>query len=237
MRKKSDPKLLAEELRKFKLLSEYTFYTGDSKLEEEDTADADLEPADDALEPDEADAAVNDIGKELGVDNAEEAPADDANAAPAEPPASATPPPAPQPANDDVEVDVTSLVKGSKEAEDAANHASKNTVELMAKFADLENKVAQMGAVSQKIDALEKEIVMRNPTPVEKLEMRSLDSYPYNIKLNDYWQDKEGPYDVMGDKKDEYVLTQDDVNSTYSDATIKQTFDAKPENLYEEEDI
>jgi hypothetical protein len=61
-----------------------------------------------------------------------------------------------------------------------------------------------------------------HPTPVEKLEMRSLSSYPYSQKLTDYWADK-GPYDVMGNeaKKEEYVLRQDDVDSSYSDSNIK----------------
>ncbi len=243
MRKKLDPKLLSEEVKRFRLISEYSFYTGESDLKEEDeagdTEEPTEEPAGDTLDPDAADAAVDSIGDELGVDTADgDTPPADAETPPADDMAPAQPAPTPAPPVDDaVEVDVTSIVKGTKEAEDAANHASQNTVALMAKFNDLENKVAQMGAITQKIDTLEKEIVKRNPTPVEKLEMRSMDSFPYNIKLSDYWNDKEGPYDVMDNEKKEYVLTQDEVDSTYSAANVKQSFNTKPENLYEEEDI
>ena len=55
-----------------------------------------------------------------------------------------------------------------------------------------------MDQVINKIEDLEKEIEKRNPTPVEKLEMMSLDSFPYSVKLTDYWADKEG-YDVNGE--------------------------------------
>jgi hypothetical protein len=41
--------------------------------------------------------------------------------------------------------------------------------------------------------------------------------------------DKEGQYDVMGDKQ-EYILTKDDVNSDYSDNNIKQSFTVKTMN-------
>ena len=92
-----------------------------------------------------------------------------------------------------------------------------------------------MTAIGQKIDSLEAEIEKRNPTPQEKLEMRSLDSYPYSVKLSDYWADKEDHYDVMDTKKEEpeeYVLTQQDVDD-YNPQEIEKSFD--PE--YDEDDI
>jgi hypothetical protein len=150
----------------------------------------------------------------------------------------------PMPAEDEVEVDVTSIVKGAEEAKEAAIRAmkvSKSTgEELMSKLANLEAKLAKMDSVASKIEGLEKEIVKRNPTPVEKLEMRSLSSFPYNIKLSDYWSDKEGAYDVMGnkDKEKEYVLTKDDIDDDYSYSQIQNSFDKPSEEQgYEEEDI
>ena len=50
--------------------------------------------------------------------------------------------------------------------------------------------------------------------------LRSLDSYPYNQKLTDYFQDKEEDLEKTGK---EYTLTVDDVES-FSDAEIKKTF-------------
>ena len=132
------------------------------------------------------------------------------------------------------------MVKGSEEAKAAAEAANNNTQQLMQQLQNLEARLAKMDAVSNKIEQLEKEIVKRNPTPVEKLEMRSLSSYPYSQKLTDYWSDKTGPYDVMDDeqkkKHKEYTLTQDDVNN-YTDNEIKKSFSVKNENPFEEEDI
>jgi hypothetical protein len=152
-------------------------------------------------------------------------------------PEAAPAPPMEEPASDDVEIDVTELVKGSEEAKMSADRASQNSEMLLQKLSDLESRVASMDNVSSKISELEQEIIKRNPTPVEKLEMRSLSSYPYSQKLTDYWADKEGAYDVMGNEKEdeEYTLTQDDVDSSYSEGDIKQSFTVKDD--YEEEDI
>jgi hypothetical protein len=162
--------------------------------------------------------------------------------APAEPSAEDMPaePAMEEPVDDSVEIDVSELVKGSEEAKEAAEKAEKESTKvanvLMNKLSDLEAKLARMDAVTAKIDGLEKEIIKRNPTPVEKLEMRSLSYYQYSQKLTDYWSDKEGAYDVMSkdDKPKEYVLTKDDIDSTYSDSSIRNSFDADD---YEEEDI
>jgi hypothetical protein len=238
--KKFNPELLKEEIGKFKLLSEYDFYQekkeipeykdlilGDEALDEADEAPADLKPED------EVNAAADNIAADLGVDagnsDSEESTSDIPEPDTAEQPAT--------PASDDVEVDVTSLVKGSEEAKRAADTASKNSEMLLQKLTDLESRVASMSQISDKIEGLEKELIKRNPTPVEKMEMRSLSSYPFNQKLTDYWADKGGAYDVMGkEKPKEYVLTKDDVDSTYSDANLRKSFSVN-DNPYDEETI
>ena len=242
--KKFNPELLKEEAKKFKLLSEYDFYQetkelpeykdlllGDKLAEEEGDAPDDLEPAGDA------DNAADAIGGELGVsaDGEEETTGDIPEPEDTtEPETAPEPEVAPEPASDDVEVDVTSLVKGSEEAKHSADVASHNSEILLNKLSSLEQQLSQMTQVSAKIEDLEKEIIKRNPTPVEKLEMRSLSSYPYSQKLTDYWADKQGAYNVMGDepKKKEYVLTKQDVED-YSEGDIKKSFNLP----YEEEDV
>jgi hypothetical protein len=86
-----------------------------------------------------------------------------------------------------------------------------------------------MDKITNKIENLEQEIIKRNPTEVEKLEMRSLNLSLIVKKLTDYWADKEGQYDVMGDKQ-EYILTKDDVNSDYSDNNINKVLLLKTMN-------
>lgn len=245
-------KLLSEELKKFKLLSEYTFYIPKDNIEEADDEgkEEDLEPVGDAEGATyNVDADVEAVGDELGVDtdNTEEIPdlnatddmggeeMPDLNADAEMPPAEEQPIPDAAPMEDEVELDVTQLVQGTEEAKQIAAQGNQKIDQLMSKFNELEGKLGKMDAINAKIDNLEHEVEKRIPTPAEKLEMKSLSSYPYSLKLTDYWAEKEGIYDVMGtgEKKDEvYTLTKDDVNSGFSDNNIKNSF-----NEYEEEDI
>jgi len=257
-KKKINPALLKEVLNRFNLLNEYDFYQEKKELPEykdlilgdidEEEMPDDAKPDDGKLNDTTADADAKDVGDDLGVDGGN----DDAEGGEtvgdiSEPDSDPTadepapePTPAPEPESDDVEVDVTSLVKGSEEAKHAADIASHNSEMIMQQLKHLEARVASMDKVSGKIEDLEKEIIKRNPTPVEKLEMRSLSSYPYSQKLTDYWADKEGAYDVMNkdNEKKEYVLTKDDVDTDYSDTNVKKSFTVNPDqNDYEEEDI
>lgn len=239
---KLNPDLLKEELKRFKLLNEYDFYQEKKELPEYTELNLDEDDKDNSpenLKP--VDSETKDVAKDLGVDSNDDneisGDIPDANPPQEQPenPEPPTPQPTPETSSDDVEIDVTSLVKGSKEAKHSADMANHNIEILLKKMSELEQHISRMDKVNDKIENLEKEIVKRNPTPVEKLEMRSLDSYPYSQKLSDYWSDKEGPYDVMNTKK-EYVLKKDDIDNDYSPNSIKQSFDVN-KNDYEEEDI
>jgi len=254
MRKKTkfNPELLKEELSRFKMLENYNFYSG---KQEEPTYEKPLILGTDLEEAEgeeDLTSALGDAAKELGMDPPSDQPKDDTeetgeisdeptddnlNFGSEEETTDDTEEPAVDDSND-VEIDVTSLVTSTEEAKSAADKATQNTEVLLQKLSDLESRVASMDAISSKINDLEQEIVKRNPTPVEKLEMRSLSSYPYSVKLTDYWSDKEGAYDVMGKENEpkEYVLTQDDIDTTYSEPEIKKSFSVKPDE-YEEEDI
>jgi hypothetical protein len=122
-----------------------------------------------------------------------------------------------------VEVDVTDIVDKAEQTRTEIEGMTAKMDELLGKLGDLEGKVGDMDQVIDKIDGLEKEIADRNPTPVERLEMRSMDSFPYSVSLTDYWSDKEG-YDVGGKEEEEYSITQKDVDD-YSTTEIKKSFD------------
>jgi len=231
---KFNPELLKEETRKFKLLSEYDFYQEEKEVPEykNDLLLGDLsEDENDNEETGDQvdDTEVGNIASELGVEPPTEEPM-------GEPSEELMNEPSEEPVSDEIEVDVTSLVQGSEEAKESADRASQNSEMLLKKLEDLENKLNKMDSVGAKISELEKEIVKRNPTPVEKLEMRSLNSFPYSQKLTDYWGDKEGQYDVMNTDKSEYTLTKDDVDYGYSEPQIKRSFNVSPDD-FEEEDI
>ena len=231
MKKKVNLELLNEEIKRIKLLNEFTFPTHNSDYSTDELilGNKKMEEADEEMG----------FGEE-GEENLNQEPTDAVtdNAPTEEPAPEAVPEPAPEvePAGDEVELDVTDLVNNTDEAKAAADKANNNTEMLLQKLTSLEQRLSSMDDVSSKIEDLEKEIVKRNPTPVEKLEMRSLSSYPYSQKLTDYWAEKEGPYDVMDKEKEkEYVLTQKDVDSDYSDTNIKQSFSVKDKDYEEEE--
>jgi len=80
------------------------------------------------------------------------------------------------------------------------------------------------------INSLEQKVEKYRPkTPEEKLELRSLDSGPFNQKLSDFFDDKMEDMEKSG--KNEYVLTTDEVED-FSPKEIKTTFDT-----YDDEDM
>lgn len=134
------------------------------------------------------------------------------------------------------EIDVTSIVKGSDEAKEMAQQAvtvgQENSSYLKAltdKLSNLEAQLSKMDTIATKLGKLEQDI----KTPEEKLELRSLDSFPFNQKLSDYWEDKAktddryristGEENSDGDKK-EYVLTPEEVENSYSEEAVKKSF-------------
>jgi len=135
--------------------------------------------------------------------------------------------------DDTIEVDITDLVDSSEETKKSVIDVSDKMEELLSKLSELENQVTGMDEVISKIDSLEKEIEKRNPTPVEKLEMRSMQdfNFPYSVKLKDFWTDREG-YEATNDsEEEEFILRQSDVEN-FDRNEIKASFNSpkKDEN-------
>ena len=118
------------------------------------------------------------------------------------------------------ELDITDLVTKQTEISDKQDEYMESMFE---KLSDLEGKLSQMDQIFDKINSLEDKVEKyREKSPEEKLQLRSLDSYPYNQKLTDFFSDKEEEMVQTG--KNEYVLTSDEVEN-YSPADIKKSFD------------
>ena len=191
--------------------------------------------------------AINRYGKTMIMEQA--APEADAAAAPpadpmADPmaapaPDMAAPAPdmgaAPAPETDTTEeIDITDLVDMVKSVKrDFDEKQSDNTEviskmdDVFTKLGDLEQKLAQMDQVMAKIDMLGSKVEEMKPsTPVEKLEMRSLDSYPFNLNPQQFFSQKQSEMEQSG--KNEYVLTKQDIDN-YSTDMIKDTFNGETE--------
>ena len=125
------------------------------------------------------------------------------------------------------ELDITDLVTTQK---DMSQKQEEYMDSMMDRLEDLTSKLSDMDKILNKINDLETKVEKyRQKSPEEKLQLRSLDSYPYNQKLTDFFVDKEVEMEKTG--KNEYVLTPDEVEN-YSENDIKNSFDKPFEEEY-----
>ena len=201
---------LQEELNRYKAINKY----GKTMIMEQDAPPSDPAaiPADPAAVPP-ADPALGD----------EVPPMDPAVPVPS------TGADAPSETDTTEEIDITDLVNMTKslkkDVEDNRNEHGDvigKMDDVFTKLGDLESKLAQMDQVMAKIDELGAKVEASKPkTGVEKLEMRSLDSYPFNEKPQEFFAHKQGEMQASG--KNEYVLTKNEVDN-YPVDTIKTSF-------------
>lgn len=117
------------------------------------------------------------------------------------------------------EVDITDLIDTQKSMSDKQEEYFDN---LFNQLKTLESKLGEMDNLVDKINNLETKFEKLRPkTPNEKLELRSLDSGPFNQKLTDFFEDKKDDFEKSG--KHEYVLTKDELENI-SPNEIKDTF-------------
>lgn len=127
------------------------------------------------------------------------------------------------------EIDITDLVDSQKTMADKQEEYFNN---LFDQIKNMEDKLAEMDSLVSKIDGIESKLEKYRPkTPQEKLQLRSLDSGPYKQNLADFFDEKKDDMEATG--KNEYVLTQDDVES-FSPSDIEKSF---TEPIQDEDDI
>lgn len=131
--------------------------------------------------------------------------------------------------DDTEEIDITDLVnmtksikKDMEERDDGADAVLGKMDDVFRKLDDLEGKLSEMDKVFNKIDQLGDKIEsIREKTPEEKLQLRSLDSYPFNKTTDEFFNEKLPEMEKSG--KNEYVITPDEVDD-YSKDEIKSSF-------------
>jgi len=244
MSKKNIDKLINEEAKRMMNIVEYSFH-GVVDEDDEDPADMEGEPAPEGedefgggeadMGDDELDGEVGDLEDEFGDEAAPEG-EDEFGGGEADMGGDefGGEDPMAEPEEEAVELDVTELVTSTDEAKEASEEANAKLEDLINGFAQIQTQLGAMKQTNAKIDALgnkvtglEHDIERRNPTPEEQIEMRSLDSYPYNIKLSDYWSEKEDKLDIPSSEQNggtkEYTLTKQDVDD-YSPSDVKSSF-------------
>jgi hypothetical protein len=137
---------------------------------------------------------------------------------------------------DTKEVDVTDLIKGQEEVTQKVDSFNQQMTALNQVLSNLESKINQMDDLVGKINSIETELKEMNPTQEEKLEMVSLNTYPYNVTLKDFWKDKldnvsslelkPKSEDNTQDKEKEEVVFEltDEVIDDYNTKDIEKSF-------------
>ena len=195
-------KQLREELDRYNSINNYQ---KKSINEQEELDPTDLPTGDEPV----GDAPIGD--EPVGDAPVDDLPVDDA-------PVDEIPAEEPEGDFDTEEIDITDLVnmtqniKNDLDSSKSDNDAVMGKMgDLFGKLDDLESKLSQMDDVIAKIDGLESKVTqMKEPTPQEKLEMRSLDSYPFNQSPTDFFSQKQGEMKKSG--KNEYVITKSDLD-------------------------
>lgn len=149
-----------------------------------------------------------------------------------------------EPTTDDSteEMDITDLVNMTKNIKQQLDNTKNDNSgvtqkmdDVFSKLGELEAKLGEMDQVLSKIDELGSKIQqMKPPTPVEKLEMRSLDSYPFNQKPEEFFNQKQGEMKASG--KNEYVLTKDDIEN-YGRGEIMKSFNPEEEDENDDQEF
>lgn len=117
------------------------------------------------------------------------------------------------------ELEITDLVSSQKNIEKKQDEYFDN---LFNQLSTLESKLKEMDMIMSKLNTIENKLEKyREKTPQEKLELRTYDSYPFNQKLSDFFDDKKDEMEMTG--KNDYVLTTDDVKDI-NIADIKNSF-------------
>ena len=137
-----------------------------------------------------------------------------------------------EPEEEDDVIDVDDLTKAQEKVNDKVNSVGRDLGKVDSRIEKLIGAIETLQGLfdknNQEIADLKTEFEKRNPTQTEKLNLRSLDSYPFGVRPTDYWADKakNSNYSAYADNEEpttqEYVITNNDVDNPTDD--IADTF-------------
>jgi hypothetical protein len=134
---------------------------------------------------------------------------------------------------EDEVIDVEDITSAQEKMNTKVNHVGRNLGKVDDKLVSLYHTINKLESMiddnNSQIMALKQEFEKRNPTPTEKLNLRSLDSYPFNVNPVDYWKEKSAtsnykPYsDNDESPTEEYEITNNDVDG-FSEKEMADSF-------------
>jgi len=132
------------------------------------------------------------------------------------------------PEEDEEVIDVDELVDKQDETADKIDKLASSFDKLLDKMNDFQSMV---DSSNERIEGLKAEIERRNPTPVEKLSLRSGNGYPFNQTPDEYWQTKQATSnystedDNNGADDPQYKITKDEIDNFNDYASISKSLD------------
>ena len=146
--------------------------------------------------------------------------------------------PNPMADEEDEVIDVDDITNAQEETNDKVNKVGRNLGKVDDKIVQLLQAIDKMETMinnnNAEIENFKQEFEKRNPTPTEKLNLRSLDSYPFNVNPKEYWENKgianhgtSNQYQAYSDNEkpttDEYEITNYDIDN-FDERKIADSF-------------
>lgn len=139
--------------------------------------------------------------------------------------------------SDDEVIDVDDLTKSQEETEEKVEDINVSMEKGFGKLLKIIDKLGKMiDNNTENMEQIKQEIEKRNPTPLEKLNMRAAnDSYPFNVSPNEYWTQKEANshYRIGGENEpdsEQYTITQNDIDNITDFQKISKELDSSEFN-------
>ena len=141
---------------------------------------------------------------------------------------------------DETVIDVDDITNAQEKMNDKVNVVGQDLGKVDSKIEALIQTLTKMETMinnnNDEIAKFKAEFEKRNPTQTEKLNLRSLDSYPFNVNPKDYWAQKgadpNSNYSGFSNNGEpttqEYVITNNDVDD-FSEREIADSFDIADE--------
>lgn len=142
-------------------------------------------------------------------------------------------PPQPESTEEEEVIDVDDLTDSQEETEKKIDSLNHKFTKLMDTVDSISKKIETMGDDTNKyISSLKDEFEKRNPTPMQRMSMRSTKSTPYNVTtdeyMNNYAPDNYSQEDDNNGADDpQYKITRNDVDGFSDYASIERELDNK----------
>jgi len=130
-------------------------------------------------------------------------------------------------------IDVDELTDTQEETEKKVEALSKKFEKVMNSLDSIEKRISDIDAhTNQYLGSLKTEFEKRNPTPMQRMTMRSAKSAPYGMTPNEYMNNYapdnySSESDNNGADDPQYKITKDDIDNFTDYSSIAKEFDGK----------